>query len=245
MKVALVQMFPNFLEKEENFLKMKHFYEKADSDLVLFPELILSGYNFNNQSEAMKCAIDEKDRIIDYFMEETLKRNNAIVFGAAVKRKGKLYNSQIFISGEKITVYDKVNLFNRENLFFEPGNEIRIVTFKGYKLGMSVCFDWFHPEFFRSIAKKGADLIMHSANLVMPYCQNANITRSLENRIFIATSNRIGKERDLYFTGMSQITDPFGNVVLKLGEEIEGVFEVELDLEVSRNKKLNDFNYVI
>ena len=127
MKIAIVQMFPVFLKKDENFSKMKYFYEKTDADLVLFPELILSGYNFNNQSEAVKCAINKEDEIVKYFMKETLKRNNAIIFGAAVKREGKLYNSQIFISGENVTVYDKVNLFNRENLFFEPGKEMRIV----------------------------------------------------------------------------------------------------------------------
>ncbi len=244
MKIALVQMKPKFLDFEYNFEVVKDYYNQTNADVVLFPELCLSGYNFDTKSEVESCALDGNSEIIDYFLEQTKKNGNAIVFGTVFRKNENLYNSQIFIGNNNFVLYNKVNLFNRENLFFSPGNEMKIVDYKGYRFGMAVCFDWFHPEFFRELAKKGSDIILHSANLVMPYCQRANVTRSIENRVYIATSNRIGEERDLKFTGMSQITDPFGNIILKLGENVEGVYEVELDLSISRNKKLNDFNSI-
>jgi predicted amidohydrolase len=242
MRISIVQMEPKFLDVESNFNTMKEYYKKSSSDLILYPELSLSGYNFNDKSEVELCALTQSSEIIKYFLDETHKNNNAVAFGTVFKRGDKFHNSQIFIGEDRVTVYDKMNLFNRENLFFTPGKEMKIVEFKGYKFGMSVCFDWFNPEFFRNLAKNGADVILHSANLVMPYCQQANITRSVENRIYIVTANRIGRERDLYFTGMSQITDPYGKILIRLGEDVEGVYEVNIDPLISRNKKLNDFN---
>jgi len=70
---------------------------------------------------------------------------------------------------------------------------------------MMICFDWFFPESARTLALKGAQLILHPSNLVMPYCQDAMITRSIENRVFSITSNRIGREGGYNFTGKSQI----------------------------------------
>ncbi len=245
IKIGLVQFNPEFLNVKANFNKMKEYYLKSKADIILYPELSLSGYNFEDKSQLKKVSITTNSDIIKYFIQKTKERNNAVAFGFSLIEDDKFFNSQIFVNGNRVVIYNKVNLFFRENLFFTPGREIKIVEFKGYKFGLAICFDWFHPEFFRKLAKHGADVILHSANLVMPYCQSANVTRSLENRIFIATSNRIGSERDLSFTGMSQITDPFGNVILKLGREVEGIFEIDIDPLRSRNKKLNDFNDVL
>jgi predicted amidohydrolase len=47
---------------------------------------------------------------------------------------------------------------------------------------MMVCFDWFFPESARTLALRGAQIIAHPANLVLPYCQTAMVTRCLETR---------------------------------------------------------------
>ncbi len=67
--------------------------------------------------------------------------------------------------------YRKVHLFNREKLFFEPGNlGFRVFNIGIAKVGVMICFDWFFPESARTLALKGADIIAHPpSNLVMPY----------------------------------------------------------------------------
>ena len=76
----------------------------------------------------------------------------------------------------------------------------------------------------RILMLKGADIICHPSNLVLPFCQNAMITRSIENRLFTITANRIGKEtrggNEFSFTGKSQITSPFGKVVKKADKHL-------------------------
>ena len=58
---------------------------------------------------------------------------------------------------------------------------------------MMVCFDWFFPESARTLAVlRGAEIIAHPSNLVLPYRQTAMFARCLENRVFAATTNRYG-----------------------------------------------------
>ena len=109
-----------------------------------------------------------------------------------------------------------------------------------------VCFDWFFPEAMRVLALKGAQVICHPSNLVMPYCQDAMRTRSLENKVFSVTANRIGTEKrgsfSLSFTGRSQIVNPEGKVLAHAGERSESLKIVEIDLEEANNKSINPNN---
>jgi len=94
----------------------------------------------------------------------------------------------------------------------------------------------------RTLALKGADIVAHPANLVLPYAPRAMPIRSLENRVFSITANRIGEERGLRFIGMSQINSPRAEILLRASEDKEEVGVVEINIEEARNKRLNEFN---
>ena len=112
-----------------------------------------------------------------------------------------------------------------------------------------ICFDWIFPESVRSLALLEAEIIAHPANLVLPYCQKAMVTRCVSNRVFAVTSNRIGNENrgedNFNFTGASQITAPNGKILSSAPIDQGSVDVVEIDLEKARNKKLNEFNNLI
>jgi predicted amidohydrolase len=101
----------------------------------------------------------------------------------------------------------------------------------------------------RTLALKGAQIICHPSNLVMPYCQKTMYARAVENRVFIITTNRIGTEtrndEELIFTGGSVIFDPKGNYLSEgtINEEelkIEEINQTDAD-----DKFINKFNNVI
>jgi predicted amidohydrolase len=110
---------------------------------------------------------------------------------------------------------------------------------------MLICFDWIFPETMRTLALKGAQVILHAANLVMPYCPDAMVTRALENRVFIVTADRIGEEKrngkEYKFVGKSQIVAPNGEVLIRAEDE-ECVKIVDIDPVIALDKKVNDFN---
>ena len=141
-------------------------------------------------------------------------------------------------------------MFDREKLFFQPGNgPLESFEVKGMKIGMLICFDWIFPEATRVLALEGIDILAHSANLVLPYSQTTMLARSIENRIFTITSNRTGTEEnggiELTFTGQSQITSPNMDLLASAGVNTEEIRIVEIDIEIARNKWLNERNNIL
>ena len=104
------------------------------------------------------------------------------------------------------------------------------------------------PEAARTLALKGADIILHSANLVFPFYQKAAVTRAIENRVFIVLANRNGVE-DRFdtrneFTGESEVVDPDGRIILKAEKGEEGIFSVNINPEEARDKNVTELNNI-
>mgnify|MGYP000650018178 CR=1 FL=1 len=109
-----------------------------------------------------------------------------------------------------------------------------------------ICYDWYFPETARSLAARGADVILHPANLVLPWCLDAMRTRSIENRVFSITANRTGMEENagirVDFFGASQVINPSGEVLLKVGRNSTGIFTTIIDTTLARDKSIGPMN---
>jgi predicted amidohydrolase len=128
--------------------------------------------------------------------------------------------------------------------FFEKGNlGLPVFDIGICKIGMLVCFDWVFPEVWRILALKGADVICHPSNLVLPYAQQAVPVHGMINRTFNITANRCGTERGISFSGQSIISDPFGKTLYKASPNKDEVKIIELDLTHSRNKQITKRNH--
>jgi predicted amidohydrolase len=156
------------------------------------------------------------------------------------------YNSAaVFANGSHLLTYRKLHLFNTEKAIFSPGNEpAPVFEFNGFCYGLMICFDWFFPEITRRLALEGAQIILHPANLVLPYCQTAMITRSIENRVFTATANRTGSERGVSFSGLSQVTGPRGELFTRASAEFRGVLTVAVNPALADNKWITPANHL-
>ena len=249
MKVGFLQFYPKLFHEKRNLLRIKELLQDVDADLIVLPELATSGYIFANEKELEPYTAEaRKGRIANFFRALSVSLDAGLVVGFAEKSQGKFYNSQMLIKPDgKIDLYRKTHLFFKEKHIFEPGDTgFRVFEFGGVKLGLMVCFDWIYPEACRTLARKGAQIICHSANLVLPFCQKAMITRSLENRVFTITSNRFGNEKnageEFGFTGMSQITDIKGNVLASAPKDEACVKVVEIDPALAKDKNVTEFN---
>ena len=115
------------------------------------------------------------------------------------------------------------------------------------KVGLMICFDWYYPESARTLALKGAEIICHPSNLVLPHCPDAMVTRCLENRVFAITANRIGTEArggkpPLTFIGNSEVVAPRGKILQRAPRDREEVAVVEIDPAEAADKVLNPYN---
>ncbi len=249
MRVAFVQMDCRLGRRAENLARAEALVSQHQADLFVLPELFSSGYLFRSQEEVAAVAEEVPSGPTTRMLKSLAARHNCyLVAGLAEAAQGKVYNSAVLVGPHGVVAtYRKTHLFSDEALWFAPGDTGFVVADVGLaRLGSMICFDWIFPEAARTLALKGADIICHPANLVLPYCQKAMTTRALENGVFAITANRIGvEERDgvsLRFTGGSQIVDPRGKVLLATDDAAEVVGVVEIDPSQARNKLLTPRN---
>lgn len=250
MKVGYVQTSPIFGETAQNFKQVEKLLGRTKADLIVLPELFATGYTFVSKEEAESMAEDTKGETANFLMRLADKTDAVVVGGFIEKDGNQIFNSSMIVSdNEVLGSYRKLHLYYKEKLWFSPGNKpLETYDIKNIKVGIMICFDWFFPETIRSLALLGAEIIAHPANLVLPYCQNAMVTRCLVNRVFAVTSNRIGNEArgedNFTFTGGSQITSYKGEVLSSAPKDQPHIDFVEIDVTQARDKNLNKYNNI-
>ncbi len=239
-RIGVVQNSPKFLKAGPNIQACFELMDKLDADLWVLPEFFASGYNFKTKTEAARCAETADGPLSKILQAYATKNDCAIVAGFPEKAGAKLYNSALFATAAKTRVYRKTHVFGGEKRFFSPGDTgFWTEKVKGVSVGVMICFDWFFPESARTLALKGAEVIAHPANLVLPWCPEGMKIRSLENRVFSATADRVGSERGLGFIGQSQIVTPNGSLAVRLGHDDVRAAVVAVDAWTAKDKKVH------
>ena len=242
MRVGFVQMNPKLLRVEQNVDRALRFLERTRADLMVLPELFNTGYNFGSRSEVERVAERAPSGYTTQrLLDGSLDRNMTIVAGIVERRGTSFYNSAVVARRGRAFTYRKVHLFFKEKKFFKPGNEFRVFG----DLGVMICFDWFFPESARTLMLKGAKIIAHPSNLVLPFCPHAMRTRCIENRIFAITADRVGRERDLKYIGRSEILDTKGRILYCASSNREEVVVREINLREAANKRMTSMNDLI
>jgi predicted amidohydrolase len=202
---------------------------------------------FESIEEAQNTAEEIPKGPLSTVLLEWSVKDRMVVAGICERTEEGLYNSAgVFADGKHLATYRKIQLFLNERTWFLQGkDEPPVVQFQDSKFGVMICFDWLFPEITRVLTLKGAQVILHPANLVLPYCQDAMITRSIENRVFTATANRIGTERKVSFSGHSQVTSPRGQRLASLGGEEVGLAWVDINPKDADDKMITERNHVI
>ena len=248
MKAAIFQFSPRFGDAAANVGRIAEALRSTAAGLWVVPELATTGYLFADRDECASLAEPATGPSLRALAEVCRERSTHLVLGFAERDGGHVYNSAACLGPSGVeAVYRKVHLFEREKETFDPGPDpFRIVEVDRVRLGLMICFDWVFPEAARSLALQGAEVLAHPSNLVLPFCQDAMVTRALENGVYALTANRSGGEkragRELSFTGRSRIIDPRGRVLAEAPADEEAVIVAELDLGLARDKALTSRN---
>jgi len=252
-RVGFCQFRPRFGEPEANLAGVLRRIRGVEADLIVLPELPFTGYFFRDRAEAMRLSeAPRKSRIIEALVETCRKTGFHLVTGFAEREGDRCFNASLLLGPRGILqTYRKIQLFNKEKSWFEPGNlPLKVRRVGGARVGMMICFDWAFPEIARSLALQGAEVLCHPSNVVLPeHCQLGMRVRSLENAVFAVTANRCGEDRrpqgTLRFTGRSQITGPRGQVLFR-APAARGIVRVEeIDPSRARDKNLTPRNHLL
>ena len=250
MRIGFLQSAPVFGDIKRNLDQVVARLERVEADLIVLPELCASGYQFVSQEEVHELSEPVPDGVTTRTLLDLARtRDMAIVAGLPERSGSRYFNSAIVVGSTGfIGCYRKTHLFFEETLFFTPGDTgFQVWDIGPVRLGVMVCFDWFYPEAARTLALKGAEVIAHPSNLVLPHCPDAMVTRCLENRVFSVTANRTGAEArggkpPLTFIGQSEIVTPRGTILHRAGRDQEELRIVDIEPAEARSKRLNQYN---
>jgi predicted amidohydrolase len=245
IKVGYYQFCPTFGQVERNLSTILHALGGVEADLLVLPELALTGYSFRDRAELEPLAEDPAHSAsVRDLTTLCRQRDLHLVTGFAERQGDRLYNSALLIGPQGLqATYRKLHLFGSEKDCFDPGDlPLRVSEVRGVRVGMMICFDWVFPEVARALALGGADLLCHPANLVLTYCQQTMLARCIENGVYAVTANRTGVEArhhgELAFTGQSQAAAPRGELLHRASPDADELYVVEIDPERARDKML-------
>lgn len=250
MHVGYFQFCPEFGAVQHNRDQLAAHLGEVDCDLLVLPELAFSGYQFVTRDE----VLDLSERVPDgpttrVCVDLARCYNMHLVVGLPERDGDRCYNSAIVVGPSGfLGCYRKTHLFFEETLFFSPGDSgLQVWDIGQARLGVMICYDWYYPEVARTLMLRGAEIVCHPSNLILPYCPDAMVTRSLENRIFSITADRIGQEArggkpPLTFIGKSSVISPKGVVLSRASADQAECVVVEIDPGEARDKSLNPYN---
>ena len=159
--VSIVQMSSNKDSKKnlENIFKYLDKAKSEKSELVVFPELILTGHLNKNKS-----AVEKDDPKILGLAKYANKNQMYIYFGFAEKKDNEYFNSSMLLGPEGVLgIYRKVHLNKEDRAWASEGNEWKFVDTKIGRIGMLIGYDSVFPESARCLGLYGCDIVLCSS----------------------------------------------------------------------------------
>jgi predicted amidohydrolase len=198
------------------------------ADLLLCPEMSLTGYQIGAAQVAARA--EPADGPLAQAVAAIAQRHGiAIVHGYPEHNPaGKPYNAAQFVDadGQRLANYRKTHLFGDiDRAQFSPGAQAGAVfEWKGWRLGLLICYDIEFPEPARGLALQGVDAILVPTANMIAFDEVQRVllpARALENRVCVAYANACGEEARTTYGGLSTVCGPVGSVLAQAGRNGE------------------------
>jgi N-carbamoylputrescine amidase len=248
LTVGLAQIDCRLGQIEANVEKHLETIAQARSqgvELLLFPELSLTGYRLLHLTSRVATRLEESTAIADLLAAAGSMR---VVVGLVERGdKGVLYNSGLMLHEGRIQhVHRKLYLptygIFQEGRFMGAGQRLDLIPGLNTPTGMIICEDLWHPHLAQRLAMAGAQLLIvisASPGRIGPdptpesHKDWETITRStaLVNTMWVLFCNRAGWEEGSFYTGGSHIVRPGGEVHSRAAYLKEELLVAEIDLD--------------
>jgi len=242
MRVALIQMNSRTAARDENVARAGQFIAEAarqKAELVVLPEFFNNEY-FPQYRDYRYMDYAETDEGFTQTRMREMARQHGIHIVSTIfemDRPGLYYDTAMLITptGEIAGKYRKVHpaaLLSLEKIYFRGGSRFPVFGIGDWTIGFSICYDNLFPESCRCLALNGAELIVapYATPVADPW-ENFLTTRALENGVFLAACNHVGREGEWQMSGKSMIIDPSGKILCKASESEEQILIAEIHRE--------------
>lgn len=249
LRIALAQINPHLGDVPRNLQKHLSLIETAKSqgaDLVVFPELSLTGYVLQDLVSTVALAPQKEDPIFGQLLEASQSIDLAVGFVEEDSRHRFFIAAAYLSGGEVVHIHHKLylptyGLFD-EGRFFAWGDSISAFDTRFGRVGMLICEDFWHASPPYLLWLDGADLFLFMSASpgrglsAAPKLESARWVEQLVQAYanlftaFVVHANRVGYEDGLHFWGGSAAFDPDGVLLAQAPYFDEGVTVAELDL---------------
>ncbi len=237
MRLALAQVAPRLGELEANRELVSRVLAEARArsvDLVVFPELVLSGYRLGAADRDTACTIDAVAPLAE------AAPGPAVVLGFHERDGPHTYNSAAYFEhGALVHVHRKLHLpqyleFEEASLF-APGQTLRAFDTAFGRAAMLICGDAWEPGLPFVAVHDGARILYVPANSATRLDEVESYWRDMTRlyarllQCYVVFVNRVGDEDGFTFWGGSHVVDPHGEVVGEAARLAEELLVVEVD----------------
>lgn len=239
--VALAQTSCKSQDKSANLNRIEELAAEAKkqaAELVIFPELSLTGYVIRDQIYELAEPIPgPSTKRLEKIARKTRMHIIAGMPELSEKARATLFNTAIFVSPQGFTgkyrkMYLPTHSVFEEKRYFRPGYQTGAFDTALGKVGLTICYDIYFPEVFRLTRLKGAELIVcisASPSVRRSFFEILTAARAVENAAFLAYVNLVGVEDGLHFWGGSRLIGPTGEVLAKAKYDEEDFVIGEVD----------------
>jgi omega-amidase len=221
LHVTLIQsdIFPEDSQKNIDHFRSVINTVHLPSGLLLLPEMFNTGFSMNPE----KCAEKMEGPAVSFLREASASSQSIVAASVFIGENGAFYNRMICMKPDgTCDKYDKRHLFRLSDEFrvMNGGKERTVVTWRGWKILLMICYDLRFPVWSRNRWKDGEyeyDILLYAANWPesrSPIWRSLLIARAIENQCYVLGVNRIGKDGSgTSHSGESMIISPDGKIL--------------------------------
>lgn len=256
MKIALIQICSK-LDPTVNLAKIDNLISEAKRqepgiEAIFLPEVF---YSMSDGVTATPFLIEDNNEHYQRIQNIALMHKVYVLGGSAATRVNdeilnRCYNFDP--QGRELSIYDKIHLFAvnirgrekstliDESIIYTSGNSLKSFELKGFKFGVTICFDLRFPEMFRNYFEQGVNVFSVSSAFTKTtgeaHWETLLKARAIENQSYVIACNQWGQHNEKSSTyGHSMVIDPWGEVIANCAE---GESYAICELSLSRIKKI-------
>lgn len=241
MRIAAAQIDCSPGDVEANLRKVREFAiraKEAGADLVVFPEMVDTGYEMSAILAHASCW---EDGAVTELQNIAKSLSIVMVCGVSEREGEQIYNAQAVIDadGNIAAKYRKTHLFVAppvcEDKCFSPGAVFTAFDLGELRFGLSICYDLRFPEVYRKQAVENqVNAFIVSSAWPFPRLEHLRtlaVARAIENQSYTILANRVGTDDGATFCGSSAIIDPYGVTLAAASPDREELVQAELSLD--------------
>jgi predicted amidohydrolase len=242
-RLASIQMDCTIKNKEGNLSKALHLLNELQGrvHIACFPELFTTGYNLDLIGDAFYELAEPIPGPTTEQMGQKARECGLAILGTIVERhnaqEGVLYDTTFLLDAEGRLAgkYRKSHLYPAEHRYFRAGDQLPVFDLGGLTVGIAICFEHAFPQIFTILASQGAEVVFIPSAVPVNYEYLLNLrtrARAQDNQFFTVAVNRVGREGDVTYCGLSKVVNPKGEVIAEASHTEEELLVAELDLSL-------------